>query len=404
MTQATYLMAKKTSAAKDGSGGDRRNSMEYTAHSVRKACDILKCFDSEHQVLRLDEITRRVGVPKPTVFRLIHTLADCDMLERRGKNLYCLHSLAKRKKILRFGYAGESEEFSFARVVRESIHRSAYESGIDITMLDNRYSAAHAVRNAQKLVAEKVDLVIEFQAHHEAAADVAAVFANAGIPLIALEIPHPGAYFYGANNYRAGWVGGHHLAQCCLNEWSGHCDELLLIGLPMAGEIPQTRMTGTLAGVRELLPKLRDHQVVSLNGSGRYEQSLDVVRRYLRRSRAKNVLIAGINDPSTLGALRAFQEAGQSHHSFAVGQNATIEARREMRAPGSRLTGSVAYFPERYGEAVISFAFDILGGKEVPPTLFVKHKLVTRGNVDVLYPNDALVPLDAADSLLVSSR
>ena len=91
-------------------------------------------------------------------------------------------------------------------VVCDKIQRCAYESNIDLTILDNRYSAAHAVRNAQQLVAEKVDLAIEPQAYNDAAADVAAVFANAGIPPIAIEIPHPGAHFYGANNCRAGWI------------------------------------------------------------------------------------------------------------------------------------------------------------------------------------------------------
>jgi ribose transport system substrate-binding protein len=376
----------------------------YTAGTVKKACDILKCFDSEQQMLRLDEITNRVGIPKPTAFRLIYTLVECGMLERHGKNLYTLCPTARRKKRYRFGYAGESEEFSFSRLVRESIQRCAYESGVELILLDNRYSATLAIRNAKKFVAEKVDLVIEFQAHHEAASEVASILANAGIPLIAIEIPHPGAHFYGANNYRAGWIGGHHLAQCCLNEWGGKCDELILMGLPIAGKIPQTRMAGTLVGIRELLPKLRDQQVISLNGNGRYEVSLEAVRKHLRRTQAKNVLIAGINDPSSLGALHAFQEAGKSQNCMVVGQNASIEARREMRSSGSRMVGSVAYFPERYGEAILSFAFDILTGKDVPPTLFVTHKLVTQSNVDVIYPNDAIIPMDGSDSLLFSSR
>jgi ribose transport system substrate-binding protein len=50
------------------------------------------------------------------------------------------------------------------------------------------------------------------------------------------------------------------------------------------------------------------------------------------------------------------------------------------------MVGSVAYFPERYGEAAISLAFNILQGKPTPPAVFVKHQLVTRDTVDLLYP------------------
>ena len=52
----------------------------------------------------------------------------------------------------------------------------------------------------------------------------------------------------------------------------------------------------------------------------------------------------------------------------------------------------------------MDFAFDVLLGKEVPPALFVKHRLITAANVDEIYPNDALIPMDSSDSLLYSSR
>ncbi len=382
----------------------RPRAAGYMIESVKRACDILKCFDSERELLRLDEITARTRLPRPTAFRFLCTLVTCGMLERREKNLYALSANRKTGKVYRLGYAGESEQFSFSRLVSGSVHRCAYEAGVELVLLDNQYSATKALRNAKRFVDEKVDLVIEFQAHMDIAPQVASILSGAGIPLIAIEIPHPGAYFYGANNYRAGWIGGHHLAQSCLNIWAGKFDELLLLGLPMAGQIPQTRMTGMLAGLRDLLPKFDDRRVISVDGHGQYEHTLQVVRKHLRNSKAQRVLIGGINDPSTLAAFRAYEEAGRAENCLSVGQNASIEARREMRRPGSRFIGSVAYFPENYGQAILDFAFDILRGKEVPPALFVKHRLITPANVDEIYPNDVLIPMDSTDSLLYSSR
>jgi ribose transport system substrate-binding protein len=133
----------------------------------------------------------------------------------------------------------------------------------------------------------------------------------------------------------------------------------------MAGPLPRSRMTGMLASLREVLSKVPDQKVRFIDGKGRYEKSLDVVRRHLSKNKAKHVLIGALNDPSCLGALQAFEEAGRSDHCLAVGQNASIEARREMRRPGSRLVGSVGFFPERYGEAVISLALDRVQGKEI---------------------------------------
>jgi len=137
-----------------------------------------------------------------------------------------------------------------------------------------------------------------------------------------------------------------------------------------------------------------------INGNGRFENSLQVTRRYLQHNKAKHVLIGGLNDPSCLGALQAFEEAGRGANCLAVGQNASIEARREMRRPGTRLIGSVGYFPGRYGEAVLSLALDKLQGREIPPATFVRHQMITAENVEAIYPNDKLIKDGDSDSLL----
>jgi ribose transport system substrate-binding protein len=179
---------------------------------------------------------------------------------------------------------------------------------------------------------------------------------------------------------------------------------VLLLELPAAGAVPRSRLTGTLAGLRELLPKFPEQHVRFLDGRGRFESSLEAVRRYLRRSQSRRVLISGVNDESCLAALSAFQEAGKSQCCLVVGQNANIDARQEMRRQGSPLIGSVGYFPEQYGEAIVSIALKVLQGDPPPPPTFVKHQLVTRINVDVLYPNDWISVKSGGDSLLYSSR
>jgi ribose transport system substrate-binding protein len=334
---------------------------------------------------------------------MLVTLVQCGMLERIEKNSYRLVTSRRRQKKLRFGYASQSEEFSFSRLVSESIRSSAYEAGVELMILSNRYSPKVAVRNAEMFVSEKVDLVIEFQTNQQSASVVASKLMEAGIPIIAIDIPHPGAHYFGANNFRAGLIGGRALAQACAAQW-GVVDEVILLELPMAGPLPRSRLTGILAGIREILPKVPDQQVRFIDGNGRYESSLDVIRKHLRKSKATRVLVGAMNDPSCLGALQAFEEAGREMHCLAVGQNASIEARREMRRPHSRLIGSVGYFPEQYGEAVITMALDKLRGSDVPPASFVRHQLITRENVDRVYPNDHLISMAEGDSLLFSKR
>lgn len=100
-------------------------------------------------------------------------------------------------------------------------------------------------------------------------------------------------------------------------------------------------------------------------------------------------MITGVNDMMVLGALRAFEEAGRSQECIAVSMGATPEARAELQREDTRLVGSIAFFPERYGEDIIQIALDILHHREVQPAVYAHHDLITAANVDKLYPIDA---------------
>jgi ribose transport system substrate-binding protein len=86
--------------------------------------------------------------------------------------------------------------------------------------------------------------------------------------------------------------------------------------------------------------------------------------------------------------LRGFEEAGLSQYCAVMGQNAILEARKELRRTGTRLIGSVAFFPERYGDQLVPLALNILQKKSAPATVFVEHQLITVKNVGLLYPLD----------------
>jgi ribose transport system substrate-binding protein len=145
--------------------------------------------------------------------------------------------------------------------------------------------------------------------------------------------------------------------------------------------------------MKDVCPALEHCRVSYLDGDGRLGNSFEAMRKHLRMSRARRFLVGAINDPSALGALRAFQEAGRTESCAIMGQNASPEGRAELREPGTRLIGSVAYFPEKYGSEIVNVALDILHRRPVPPAVFVKHQLVTPDNVNHIYPNDELMQI-----------
>lgn len=362
----------------------------YLVKSVVHFSQLLTAFRSPGEAIPLREVVARTGLPKTMAFRLLYTLDKCGLIEKVGENLYqsCLRPW--KHKLYRLGYAAQGSDYQFSREVSAGLQRAASAEGIDLISLDNRYNARIAQRNADLLVREKVDLVIEFQTDENVAPIVAAKYREANIPLIAIDIPHPGATYYGANNYEAGLIAGRYFGRWVKENWNSELDEIILLELPRAGNLPRMRLTGMLVGLNLVLPTAKNCRVTYLDGNGELGPSFEAVRKHLRTTRFRHHLVGAINDPSALGALRAFLEAGRSEHCAIMGHNASPEGRAELRQPNSRFLGSVAFFPERYGDDLIRVSLDILNRRPVPPAVFVQHKLITPATVDHHYPNDSL--------------
>ena len=362
----------------------------YLIKSVVYASRLLSAFRSSGEALPLREVEARCGLTKTKAFRLLYTLEKCGMIEKIGENLYrsCIRPV--RNKLYRFGYASLGADYSFAREVSASVLRAAEAEGVELISTNNRYNLKSALKSADSLVREKVDLAIEYQISEEIAPIVSAKYLEAGIPMIAIDIPHPGATFYGANNYEAGLIGGKYLGKWAKEKWDSEVDEIILLELRRAGNLPKMRLTGMLVGINMILPSSKDCRLTYLDGNGELAASFAAVRRHLRFSKARRILVGANNDLSAIGALRAFEEAGKEANCAIMGQNASPEGRQELRRANTRLVGSVAYFPERYGNDVIRVGLDILGGRPTPPAVFVDHKLVTPATVDHYYPNDSL--------------
>jgi ABC-type sugar transport system, periplasmic component len=381
-------------------GGPDSAQSTYLVGPILRACEVLKSFRFEGESIPLRELVARTGLNKTTAFRAAQTLVAGGLLERVAGNRYRSIVHPSRERSFRIGYASMTAKSLFAHDVTESIRVAAAETRTELIELDNQLNARVAIGNSERLVRERVDLAIEFQVCHEIAPLVASNFAEAGIPMIAVHTPHPGATFFGGNNYIAGRIGGRALGRWALNAWNGKVDSVLLLGHATAGPLTNSRLTGTAVGITETLPECESSAFVRLDAKGGYAETMDIVLKHLARSKAKRILVGAINDAVALGALRAFTEIGRPEDCAIMGQNGTIAARTELRTPGSRLIGSVAFFPEKYGDHLMPLAMGILQRKCIPPAVFIKHALITAQNVDDYYPNDALILTPNADSLL----
>lgn len=347
----------------------------YLIPILSKALDILELLQNERVPMSLEAVYQRTRFSKTSVYRILQTLLHRGYVARSGDGLYRLVSLPLK---LRFGFGSQSSEMPFSQAVTSSLETAAAASGVDLMILDNRYDATTALKNAEEFVRSRIDLVIEFQVEQQVAPVIADRIAAAGIPLIAIDIPHPHATYFGVDNYRVGYDAGSVLAQYADEKWKGQVDWVLGLDLEEAGPLVQSRVTGAFEAVRSRVSSVPVECFVRIDGRGLQEKSYRIVLDFLRRHvRDRHILIAAATDTSALGALQAVRELKRTRNVVIVGQDCIPEVVEEMKQPGSPIIGSISHEAHDYGPRLIEIGLSLLRGRNVAPYNYVTHKVVT---------------------------
>jgi len=356
--------------------------VRYEVEVLGRALDVLDVLRSARTDLRLTDIAQQANLNISTAFRLLRTLEGRGYVRRDKRTKRFKHTIGYRT--YRVGYAQLSSDQPFSRKVTQGLIERADKSRVELLVTDNRDSPEEALKNAAWLISQKVDFVIEYEFHYRVGPILSHMFSKAGIPTLAIDIPQPGAIYFGANNYAVGNVGGEALARFAKQNWRGRVDRVLLLEIPEAGPIPHARVLGTLDGMRSILPSLDEKRVIHKDAKGTEPGGYSATRRVLKSlARREHVLIAATNDSCARGAIRAIREAHRERFSAIMAQGWGPEEALddEIREAESPLIGAVGYFPEKYGSRILPIVLQCLDGEPIPPAVYVEHKLIVRDEI-----------------------
>ena len=347
----------------------------YLIPILSKALDIIELLEENHGPVSLEDVYQKTRISKTSVYRILKTLVHRGYVAQTQNGQYRLVSRPRR---LRFGLAVQSADLPFSAAVAHSVTSAAAAAGVELVVLDNRFDPDVAIRNAEEFVVKHVDLVLEFQVEEAAGPRLAHIFKKADIPLVAIDVPHPNATYFGVDNFECGVEAGALLAQHAVRKWKGNVDLVLGVGFAEAGSFVQSRMTGAFDGIRERLKDIPADRYVLLEGRGMREPSRRAVTEFLRgRRKGEQILVAAATDSSALGVLDAARGAGRETDFAIVGQDCIPEAMDEMRTGKSALIGSISHEVETYGPRLIQLGISLLRGHTVPPYNYVRHNAVT---------------------------
>ena len=365
-----------------------------------------RMIESAERVVALIDSTKFGQVdltPFATVEQVSHILTDSDLAPRCiddirqacanltvcGENTTSTYTpYSQETPHYKIGFANLGENMSFPVDVRRGLEQAAQEvNNIDLILADNQLSGQVALRIADRLIAEGVDLAIEYQIDEGVGGLLMDKFNQANIPVIAVDIPLVGATYFGVDHYRAGHMAGVALGRWLVEHWDGTFDRLIILEERRPGALPATRIQGQLDGLQEIVGDIPASQILYLDSGNTTEISQTNMLRTLQElPAARRLAVISFNDDAAFGAICAARELDREDDVVIVGQGADRIVRQEIRHPESRLVGSTAYWPDKYGAKLIQVAAKILNGEPVPPAVYNEHIFITQDNIDEFYP------------------
>lgn len=297
-----------------------------------------------------------------------------------------------KKDRYKIGFANLTTGVGFITAVESGMISAAEAAGnIDLVIANNNLDGATALANAENFVAQGVDGVVEFQTDERFGNVIMNLFQNlpVPVPVIAIDIPMPGATFFGADNYKAGRMAGEAGGDYVNENWGGKVDYILVLELPQSGPIPAARMQGQVDGIQSKLENpVPEENIIRLDSKNTQDVAFQVVSDALPTIPADaNIIAVQINDNTAQGTAAALEAAGRAENSIIVGQGAVEEGLTEMLKPNSLYLGATAYFPELYGSKIIPAMLNLLECRPVPPAIYVDHVFVTKDNICEVIPD-----------------
>ena len=292
----------------------------------------------------------------------------------------------KRYKI---GFANLTEDIPFAVRVREGIEKAAKDAGnVDLVTANNKLDGATALANADNFITQNVDAVIEFQTDEKFGKVIMEKFKAKNLPVIAIDIPMPGATFFGVDNPKAGKMAGEGLGKWIKANWNGKVDNLVMLELPQSGPVPAARLKGQRDGLEFVVGPIPEANVKHLDSKNTLEEARKLMADTLTTlPNAHHIAVVCINDDTALGAIAAAEAAGRKADIATTAVDGSDRGREEIVKPDSPHKGTTASFPEKYGSKIVPALLKKLNGGTLPESFYTDHAFLTKDNVKQYYPD-----------------
>ena len=294
------------------------------------------------------------------------------------------------------GLNAGTETNQFHSDVNNSIKNVAADKGIEVLYAVSEFDPAQIIPKVETLLMQGANVIVDFNVNGEIGGNIVDVVKEkGGYGVIGIDVEYISAsgdkaWFVGANNQVAGELCGGAIGDYVIANKDGNLEYLVLFFNSENGDEVKKRMGGAIDGLAAKGIDLAEDQIewIDLGGGGSDTtiQGKDKFTAWLTaHPDAHSVGVVCVNDETSQGCLAAAETLGRETDcifaSHNVSQVFTDAVQNGTLYEG--YTGSVAYYPERYGEYIVPLAQDIASGKNTDPDTKVTmdHVFITQDMV-----------------------
>ncbi len=299
-----------------------------------------------------------------------------------------------------FDFANILESGELFKEFGDGLVSAAELVGIRIKRYNNNNDAQLSVNNARLMIQDKPDLILEYIGIEGIGGSIARMVAQAKIPLIAINVPIPGAYWFNLVNREIGTDTANTVVPMAKAKgWTAADTTVIIVQGSSAGTEVNDCVRYFYVTVAKAMPGMDQVAPSSItplttrigksglqvDGKGTLTDSYAAVKNVLQTLPAdRHVLLYTINDNSTIGAWRAVTESQREKNTLVAGLGGSLAALKELRTnPQWVAEGSI--FTSHWGQYLIAMSVAIMHGVKPPPLTKTPQVILTKDNVEKYY-------------------
>ncbi len=346
----------------------------YYIPILSKAVDVLEFLAIERDALPLEEIYRRLHMPKSTVYRILQTLVHRGYIQNSSLKTY--KYLGKPRK-LAFGFACDWSDLEALTIAR-SVEKQSVSAGVELVSLNNEGDTDQTIQNVESFVRDGCDLVIQCRLRSESSYAIAAQIATSKLPMLSVDSTCSHSRYIGIDPYENGMQLGSLCATFVKHSWNAQVSHVIELWDPASSYTSQGRLAGTLKMLEGTLlcPMPIPRRI---EGGADRDYGCAAIGQYLDQNvSASRVIVVASTDSGALGALDAARARGREADLAVVGKGSTVEAIAEICRPESAFIATSGANDQEYGRQIVAVGLAILQGYSVQPFTFVDQKVIAK--------------------------